>query len=108
MTIPGASPSVILSPSMSEGVDLKDDLSRFQVIMKIPYPYLGDPLIRKRMNKWKRWYNLQTAKKIVQSAGRSVRSSEDRAVTYILDSDWERFFRQNRDMFPPEFKRSLL
>ena len=101
-------PTVILSPSMSEGVDLKDDLSRFQIIMKIPYPYLGDPLIRKRMNKWKRWYNLQTAKKIVQSAGRSVRSSDDRAVTYILDSDWERFFRQNRDMFPHEFKRSLL
>jgi|TARA_Y100000310_G_scaffold491_4_gene726 Rad3-related DNA helicase len=101
-------PTVILSPSMSEGVDLKDDLSRFQIIMKIPYPYLGDPLIRKRMNKWKRWYNLQTAKKIVQSAGRSVRSSDDRAVTYILDADWERFFRQNRDMFPHEFKRSLL
>jgi len=101
-------PTVLLSPSMSEGVDLHGDLSRFQIIMKIPYPYLGDPLIKKRMNKWKGWYPLQTAKKIVQSAGRSVRSEDDSAVTYILDSDWERFFRQNRDMFPEEFKKSFV
>jgi Rad3-related DNA helicase len=63
-------PVVLLSPSMAEGVDLKDDLSRFQVICKIPYPYLGDPLVKKRMNKWKKWYPMQTAKLIVQSAGR--------------------------------------
>ncbi|MAG27640.1 hypothetical protein CMI47_19070 [Candidatus Pacearchaeota archaeon] len=101
-------PTVLLSPSMSEGVDLHGDLSRFQIIMKIPYPYLGDPLIKKRMNKWNGWYPLQTAKKIVQAAGRSVRSLDDSAVTYILDADWERFFRQNRDMFPEEFKKSIV
>jgi Rad3-related DNA helicase len=66
---------------MSEGVDLKDDLSRFQVLVKIPYPYLGDPLVKKRMNKWSGWYSLQTAKKIVQAVGRSVRSYDDSANT---------------------------
>ena len=44
-------PTVLLSPSMTEGVDLKGDASRFQVIVKVPYPYLGDPIVRKRMNK---------------------------------------------------------
>ena len=39
--------TVLLSPSMTEGVDLHGDLSRFQVVCKIPYPYLGDKLIRK-------------------------------------------------------------
>ena len=38
------------------------------------------------------WYDLQTAKLIVQSAGRSVRSIDDTDVTYILDSDWSRFY----------------
>ena len=99
--------TVLLSPSMSEGVDLKDDLSRFQIIVKIPYPYLGDPLIRKRMNKWKMWYPLQTAKTIVQATGRSVRSDSDTATTYILDSDWQRFFSRNRALFPDSFKRSI-
>ena len=42
-------PTVLLSPSMTEGIDIKGDLSRFQIICKIPYPYLGDPIIKKRL-----------------------------------------------------------
>jgi Rad3-related DNA helicase len=32
--------TVLVSPSMINGVDLKDELSRFQVILKIPFPNL--------------------------------------------------------------------
>ena len=42
------SATVLLSPSMTEGVDLHGDLSRFQIVCKIPYPYLGDKLVRKK------------------------------------------------------------
>ncbi len=35
-------PTVLISPSMFLGVDLKDDLSRFQIIVKVPYPDLTD------------------------------------------------------------------
>jgi Rad3-related DNA helicase len=100
-------PTILLSPSMAEGVDLKDDSSRFQIICKIPYPFLGDKLVKKRMNKWKWWYPLQTAKKIVQSVGRSIRNESDYADTYILDADWIKFFSRNKSLFPPEFKNSI-
>ena len=100
-------PTILLSPSMTEGVDLRDDLSRFQVICKIPYPYLGDKLIRKKMNKWKWWYPLQTAKTVIQAIGRSVRSKEDYATTYILDEDWDRFYSMNRNLFPKDFHESI-
>ena len=100
-------PTVLLSPSMTEGVDLKGDLSRFQIICKVPYPYLGDPIIRKRMAKNEKWYPMQTAMSIVQSCGRSVRSVDDSAVTYILDSDWRRFYSMNKDVFPFGFSRCL-
>ncbi len=96
-------PTVLLSPSMSEGVDLKEDLSRFQILCKVPFPPLGDKLTRKKMNRWDWWYDLQTAKTIIQSVGRSVRSDTDTAVTYILDSSWERFFNKNQHLFGPEF-----
>lgn len=99
--------TVIVSPSLSEGIDLKDDLSRFQIICKIPYPYLGDKLVKKRMNKYKLWYPYQTAKTIVQSAGRSVRNEKDHAVTYILDGNWEKFFKENGQMFPESFRKAL-
>ncbi len=100
-------PTVLLSPSMTEGIDLKDDLSRFQVICKVPYPYLGDKLIKKKMYKWKWWYPFQTAKTIIQSAGRSVRSIDDKAVTYIFDSDWERFYSRNKHLFPKDFRECI-
>ncbi len=92
---------------MTEGVDLRDDLSRFQIICKIPYPYLGDKLIRKKMNKWKWWYPLQTAKTIIQSIGRSIRSKEDYATTYILDEDWNKFYRINKRLFPEDFHDAI-
>jgi Rad3-related DNA helicase len=100
--------TVLLSPSMTEGVDLKGDLSRFQIICKIPYPYLGDQIVRKRMHKHKDWYSLQTAKAIVQSCGRSVRSKEDTAITYILDSDWNKFYGKNKYIFPKGFKNLIV
>jgi Rad3-related DNA helicase len=100
-------PTVLLSPSMQEGVDLKGDLSRFQILCKVPYPYLGDKLVKKRMHKWKWWYPLQTAKMVVQSVGRSVRSETDSAVTYILDADWDRFYSRNKDIFPKSFRDTI-
>ena len=99
--------TVLLSPSMQEGIDLKDDLSRFQIICKVPYPYLGDKIVKKRMTRWTWWYPLQTAKTIVQSIGRSVRSQNDHAVSYILDADWDRFYSKNEGLFPQSFQKSL-
>lgn len=98
--------TVLVSPSMSEGVDLKGDLSKFQVICKMPFPYLGDKVCRKKMNKWKWWYNMQTVRTIVQSVGRSIRNHEDEAITYILDSDWKRIMNRSYDMFPEDFFKS--
>ena len=106
--ISGKGNTVLLSPSMTEGVDLKDDCSRFQVLCKVPYPYLGDKLVKKRMNKWKWWYPLQTSKTIVQSVGRSIRHKDDFAITYILDGDWDRFYSRNRHFFPKDFKNSII
>jgi hypothetical protein len=92
---------------LAEGIDLKGDASRFQIICKVPYPYLGDKLVQKRMRKWSWWYPLQTAKTVIQALGRSIRSSDDFAVSYILDSDWNRFYGQNQEMFPDTFKEAV-
>lgn len=95
--------TVLVSPSMSEGVDLKGDLSKFQIICKVPFPYLGDKVTKKKMNKWDWWYNTQTVRTIVQSVGRSIRCETDEAITYILDSDFERIKYRCENYFPPGF-----
>lgn len=96
-------PTVLLSPSMMEGVDLRDDHSRFQIICKVPFPYLGDLVIQKRMEKNKAWYAYMTAKSVIQSLGRSIRNEKDFAVSYILDSDWDRFHKMNKNLFSSDF-----
>lgn len=77
--------SVLLSPSLVEGVDLKDDLSRWQIIIKLPFGSLGDKRIKHLANIFPSWYSNDVVKKIIQACGRSTRHNEDYSVTYILD-----------------------
>jgi ATP-dependent DNA helicase DinG len=95
-------PTVLLSPSMTEGVDLADDKSRFQIVCKIPYPYLGDKVVQRRMENNDKWYANKTIKTLVQSLGRSIRNSTDSATSYILDSDWKMFYTRNKKLIPQE------
>lgn len=97
-------PTVLVSPGMSEGIDLRDDLSRFQVIMKVPWPSLGDPIVKRMSNERPRWYAWMAARTLVQSAGRSVRSQDDWARTYILDSTYGSFVKQWGGMLPDWIK----
>ena len=76
---------VFLSVNMGEGLDLKDDLARFQIIVKCPYGNLGDPWTREHFNRSKKWYDYEAIKVILQASGRIVRSEEDYGTTYILD-----------------------
>jgi Rad3-related DNA helicase len=99
--------SVMISPSMTEGVDLVDDLSRFQVFVKIPFPNLGDAVVSKRMQLDAKWYALETTRTMVQGVGRSIRNMEDKATTYILDGSFEYFYEKNKEMFPQSFRKSL-
>jgi Rad3-related DNA helicase len=77
--------TVLVSPSMINGIDLKDDLSRFQVILKVPFPNLVSSKIKKRLETRPDWYNWKTLIDLLQSYGRSIRNDEDWAETYILD-----------------------
>jgi ATP-dependent DNA helicase DinG len=88
---------VLMSPSIGEGVDFRDEQSRFQIIPKVPFPNLGDGYIRARKEAQggDKWYADKTAQNIVQMCGRSNRAIDDHAVTYILDTAFIRFFQDN-------------
>lgn len=101
-------PTFLVSPSMGEGVDLKDDLSRVQIVCKLPFPYLGDQLVQKRKEHWSWWYNYETAKSLIQMFGRSIRNENDYAITYILDESWSNFYMQNHFLFPPSFSKQFV
>ena len=93
-------PTVIVSPSMISGVDLKDDISRFQIIMKIPFPYLGSDKIKVRQKTRPEWYNWKTVVDFIQMYGRSVRSHDDWAETFVLDSSLSDMLKYNSKLVP--------
>ncbi len=99
--------SVLISPSLYQGVDLKDDLSRFQIIVKVPYPDLSERRTAVKLRKDPEWYDWQTALRLVQTYGRSIRSETDHAATYVLDSNFTRFVNTHRSLFPKFFLESL-
>ena len=97
------SASVLLSSSLWEGVDLKDDDSRFQIIAKAPYKSLGDTRVRAKMNKFPSWYSSETMMKILQGFGRSIRSEDDWARTYVIDSTINNLVKQTRNIIPKAY-----
>lgn len=101
-------PTILLSPSMTEGVDLMGDAARVQIIVKTPYPYLGDPVIQKRMELYPNYYAMQTALALVQAYGRSIRSEDDWAASFFLDANTMTFIRRNRRIFPGWFLEAII
>ena len=101
-------PTVLLSPSMTEGLDLYGDLSRFQIIPKVPYPSWGDPFIKARMDHDAGWYDWITCLTLAQATGRSIRSRTDHAVTYILDSDFINLMGRCGNKILPEWWRDAI
>ena len=93
-------PTILVTPSMKEGVDLKEDLSRVQIIYKCPYPSLADPATKVLSNLNPAWYKAQTLANFMQMYGRSIRSETDWAKTYILDEALIQFLRQNYNKIP--------
>lgn len=99
-------PSILISPSCTEGLDLKDDLARFAMIIKTPFGYLGDQWIKRRLEMSAEWYRRRAMTDIIQGGGRIVRSSEDEGTVYILDGSFGYLYSQAHGMVPKWWKDS--
>ena len=96
--------SVIIGPTLVEGVDLPDDLLRFIIIAKVPYLNLKDKLVKAKMNLFPEWYDSETANSIIQGIGRGNRSEKDWCITYIIDGCFPYLFQKTRKQFVPELQ----
>jgi Rad3-related DNA helicase len=102
-------PYVLVSPSMSEGVDLPYEKCEFQVIYKVPYPYLGDKQINERKNLDPEWYAYKTIMTLMQAYGRGMRAENDHCDTYILDKNIQTILRNKmyRRLIPKFFREAI-
>ena len=95
---------ILISPSMMEGVDLHGDRCRWQVLLKVPYPYLGDSRVSYLLderNDWD-WYMESASLDVQQSVGRAVRGPEpsEAASYYVIDGAFNKLMNRTK---PPEW-----
>lgn len=88
---------VLVASGMYEGVDLPEDLGRWQAIAKIPWPSLGNPAIKHQADRDPDWYTWETLRIVMQACGRICRTPEDFGVTYCLDSSFARLIREGKE-----------
>ncbi len=86
---------ILVSPVVHTGVDFPYDECRFQIIVKDPFPNIGDPQIKARMKKDPEYLLMKRCETLCQEYGRAVRASDDYAVTYILDKNIEELVKNN-------------
>jgi Rad3-related DNA helicase len=113
---------ILVSPSMTTGVDLPDDACRWQMIPKMPFPYLGDEIVRMRKDDERRilwhgrdvrvgdlYYAWATATAVVQAYGRAMRSVTDWGHTYLFDTNFKSFVSEARwgPLFPGWFREAI-
>jgi Rad3-related DNA helicase len=91
---------ILVASGMYEGIDLPEDLGRWQAIAKVPWMSLGNPAIRYLAERDPEWFHWETLKVLIQACGRICRTPTDHGITYILDSSVNRLFEEAVYMMP--------
>lgn len=96
-------PTILVSPSLVYGIDLKDELARFQIIVKLPFLPLSSKRIKRLFDLDSAWYENKMLNAVVQASGRATRNKDDYSSTYILDGNFINVVKRARGKLPKYF-----
>lgn len=99
--------TIIIGPSLAEGIDLPDDLCRFIIILKVPYPALTSKLVKAKMKLFPNWYVSTTSNTIIQGIGRGNRNKTDYCSIFILDGCFKRLYNETKEQYSPELQQRM-
>jgi len=99
--------TVLISPSLGFGTDLRDKFGRFSIIMKTPYLPLGSERIKRLASKNQSWYEMKALVCLVQMCGRTTRKKDDHTDTFILDGTALDLIKRNKSKIPKWFLQRL-
>ncbi len=96
-------PAILISPSISTGVDFPGEQCETIIIIKVPYPDISTCVYKARSASDSEYGAYLAAQTIVQMAGRGMRSEKDRCEVVILDRAFGPLYRRNPHLFPNWF-----
>lgn len=92
--------TILIGPTLCQGIDLPGDLCRFIFILKMPYPMIKDRLVTAKINLFPFWYNSTTSNEIIQGIGRGNRFKDDWCITYIMDACFLKLYTDTQEQYP--------
>ncbi|NHJ03133.1 MAG: hypothetical protein EAX86_13430 [Candidatus Heimdallarchaeota archaeon] len=98
---------VLITPSGWEGISLDDDLARVCIIPKVPFPMMGDPIVRKKAAKYPDFLEKAVLISIQQAHGRIQRNEYDWGVTYCLDGNFRWLNQKNMKSLEAWFRERI-
>jgi len=99
---------VFVSVAFNEGQDWKYDVCDAQILLKVPFPDLGDKRVKRRLDMGRQqWYNNQAMLEVIQAYGRAVRAEDDKARSYVVDGSFQRLVGKCWHFIPEWFKEAL-
>lgn len=98
-----------LASGCAEGLDLRDDICRLNIIPHLMRPSMVDPVVAKRkaLPDGDRWFALETIKTTIQQYGRSTRHESDRSITVILDPNFGEIVGRYAADIPKYFREAI-
>lgn len=100
--------TVLFACGMYEGMDLPEDLGRWQIIAKVPWPSLESPAIKYLADKDPTWYAWECLKHTIQACGRVCRTPQDYGSTFILDRSFYRLQKEASHLMPQWFLDAIV
>lgn len=103
--------AVLIASGMAEGIDLKGDLCRLNIIPKILWPNMNDQYVMKKRGKSKRgdiWYELEALKTVIQQSGRTTRGADDWSITVVMDPTFPGLVVRQKKFLPSGFLDAIV
>jgi len=100
--------NILISPSIKEGVDFEGDTCTVQIILKNPRRWDNIAQERSKQYSDSDFSNFYTAIPLEQAYGRSIRSESDVSVTYIVDTDFKKWYHYGKRYLSSYFKEAIV
>lgn len=106
--VSSGAPSVILIAARRyEGIDLRDNYARLNVVAKVPYPALGDSMVQALEMVFPGYKDIVTVVALLQAMARAVRHPGDWALNICLDTSARGLLKRLEKILPAYIKEAV-
>ena len=88
---------VMIGSGLHEGIDLKYDLARWQIMLQCPWPSLMDPGYRWMSDHDPNYYLWSCTREVLQASGRICRGPTDKGLTYLWAHEFSYWLKRAKE-----------